>query len=414
MSKNTEADMTQLSAGQQRKLEKKKEIAKEKRDKLVGNIVWYAFIGILAVAVLGGVGYFIYRQCTKVVMNNNYSACLDNKGFVENVKASDIVNLGNYKGIQVPYEEIKMSDEDLDKKIETILDNHKTMSETTDKEIAKDDVINLDYVGSVDGVEFDGGSTKGEGTQITVGSANYVDNFEEQLIGHKVKDEFTIEVTFPADYGKEGTDQAKLNGKKAQFAIKINSIQIRPEFTDEFVKENFADDAETAEEYRAFLRNETERASLEEYVMTDLYKNTTVSKYPKDYIKALKSQIKYSDYTVFYQYATLYAQYGMSSWSSFADYIQQCYGQTEAQYDVAIVENARLQALQLLAIQAIAEKEGISGNAEAYKTYLVEQGEDATTIEQYKVTYGEPYFVQQHLAMLVADFVADAAVVTGK
>lgn len=89
----------------------------------------------------------------------------------------------------------------------------------TSLEVADGDTVNIDYVGTVDGVEFDGGNTQGEGTQLTIGSGSYIDDFEEQLIGHHVGDTVTVKVTFPEDYGKED-----LNGKDAEFEVTINGI----------------------------------------------------------------------------------------------------------------------------------------------------------------------------------------------
>lgn len=89
----------------------------------------------------------------------------------------------------------------------------------TSLEVKDGDTVNIDYVGSIDGVEFAGGNTQGMGTQLVIGSHSYIDDFEEQLIGHKVGEEVDVLVTFPEDYGKED-----LNGKEALFKVVINGI----------------------------------------------------------------------------------------------------------------------------------------------------------------------------------------------
>ena len=81
------------------------------------------------------------------------------------------------------------------------------------------DTVNIDYVGSIDGVEFDGGNTQGNGTDLTIGSGRYIDDFEEQLIGAHPGDEVEVTVTFPDDYGNE-----ELNGKEAVFDVTVNGI----------------------------------------------------------------------------------------------------------------------------------------------------------------------------------------------
>lgn len=81
------------------------------------------------------------------------------------------------------------------------------------------DSVNIDYVGSIDGVEFDGGSTQGAGATLVIGSGSYIDDFEEQLIGAHPGDEVDVVVTFPEDYGN-----AALNGKEALFKVTVNGI----------------------------------------------------------------------------------------------------------------------------------------------------------------------------------------------
>ena len=85
--------------------------------------------------------------------------------------------------------------------------------------IENGDTVNIDYVGTVDGVEFDGGSTNGAGADLTIGSGRYIDDFEEQLIGSHPGDTVEVNVTFPEDYGNE-----ELSGKDAVFEVVINGI----------------------------------------------------------------------------------------------------------------------------------------------------------------------------------------------
>lgn len=92
-------------------------------------------------------------------------------------------------------------------------------STDTSLTIENGDTVNIDYVGSIDGVEFDSGNTQGQGTDLTIGSGRYIDDFEEQLIGAHPGDSVEVTVTFPEDYGNE-----ELNGKEAVFDVTINGI----------------------------------------------------------------------------------------------------------------------------------------------------------------------------------------------
>lgn len=132
--------------------------------------------------------------------------------------------------------EIKVEDKVL--KTLTITDNHKftmdtaeeetTVEETEEEavlntdselEVADGDTVNIDYVGKIDDVEFDGGSTEGMGADLVIGSGSYIDDFEEQLIGAHPGDEVEVNVTFPEDYSSED-----VAGKDAVFEVTVNGI----------------------------------------------------------------------------------------------------------------------------------------------------------------------------------------------
>lgn len=97
--------------------------------------------------------------------------------------------------------------------------SEKKLDTTKGAVVQAGDTINLDYVGSVDGIEFEGGSTQGQGTDLTLGSGTYIDGFEEAVEGHKVGESFDIHVTFPENYGN-----SDLAGKDAVFNITINGV----------------------------------------------------------------------------------------------------------------------------------------------------------------------------------------------
>ena len=101
-------------------------------------------------------------------------------------------------------------------------------------EVKDGDTINLDFVGYVDGKEFEGGNTQGQGINLTIGSKTFIDDFEEQLIGAHVQDVVDVTVTFPENYGK-----AELNGKEALYKVTINGIYMKEKDVPdrEFVKD---------------------------------------------------------------------------------------------------------------------------------------------------------------------------------
>lgn len=95
-----------------------------------------------------------------------------------------------------------------------------TYSTDTSLTVEDGDTVNIDYVGSVDGVEFEGGNTQGQGTDLVIGFGSYIDNFEDQLIGAHPGDQVEVTVTFPDPY-QNNTD---LSGKEAVFEVTVNGI----------------------------------------------------------------------------------------------------------------------------------------------------------------------------------------------
>ena len=164
------------------------------------------------------------------------------------------VKLGAYKDLEVSVEASKeVTDEDVDAKLEN---ERKNLAELVVKEGAAEngDTVVIDFVGSVDGVEFDGG--KGENHSLELGSGQFIPGFEDQLVGAKAGDEVEVKVTFPEDY--QATDLA---GKDAVFVTKVNEVKAKevPALDDELAKD-LDDEVETLDELKAKYRKELEAA----------------------------------------------------------------------------------------------------------------------------------------------------------
>jgi len=141
------------------------------------------------------------------------------------------VTLGAYKDVEVEVEEFKNSDADVEKEINAIVDRYATFEPVVGRASTENDAVVMDFDGSVDGEPIKGGAAKNY--QLDLAHSNFIKGFAEQLVGKNIGDEFTINVTFPADYHDKS-----LQSKEAQFKIKINEIKERktPELNDEFAK----------------------------------------------------------------------------------------------------------------------------------------------------------------------------------
>ena len=156
--------------------------------------------------------------------------------------------LGAYKGLKIAKAERKaVSDEDVQRVIDSDLDAAARFVDVTDRAVQEGDMVSIDYCGSVDGVEFEGG--KAEKYSLTVGSHTFIPGFEEQIAGKKIGEEFDVNVTFPEDYHAEN-----LKGKAAVFKCLVHEIKVKelPAADDEFAKD--LGEYDTFDEYKEGIR----------------------------------------------------------------------------------------------------------------------------------------------------------------
>ncbi|MDY3024029.1 trigger factor [Streptococcus pluranimalium] len=164
------------------------------------------------------------------------------------------VKLGDYKDLEVSVDASKeVSEDEVTEKIER---ERKNLAELVIKEDAAEngDTVVIDFVGSVDGVEFDGG--KGDNFSLELGSGQFIPGFEDQLVGSKAGDDVEVKVTFPEDYQAED-----LAGKDAVFATTVHEVKAKevPELDDELAKD-IDEEVETLDELKAKYRKELEAA----------------------------------------------------------------------------------------------------------------------------------------------------------
>ena len=169
------------------------------------------------------------------------------------------VSLGDYKDLTV---EVEATKEVSDEEVETRLTNSQNnLAELVVKETAAEngDTVVIDFVGSVDGVEFEGG--KGSNHSLELGSGQFIPGFEEQLVGTKAGETVEVKVTFPENYQAED-----LAGKEALFVTTVNEVKAKelPELDDELAKD-IDEEVETLDELKAKFRKELEEAKAEAY-----------------------------------------------------------------------------------------------------------------------------------------------------
>ncbi len=154
----------------------------------------------------------------------------------------------NYKGIEIKKDKVSVGAKEIDAELALMQERHARFVEKTDRPVKNGDLINLDYSGSVDGVNFEGGTAKDQ--ELTIGSHTFIEGFEEQLVGLNIGDEKDINVTFPKSYHEK-----KLAGKPAVFKVKILGIREKelPALDDEFAKD--ISECNTLEEYKKTIKD---------------------------------------------------------------------------------------------------------------------------------------------------------------
>jgi len=163
--------------------------------------------------------------------------------FTADVATKPEVKLGEYKGLEVDKVSTRVTQKEVDAKIQEEAEKNAREVVVTDRPVADGDEVILDFEGFVDGEAFEGG--KGENYPLTIGSGSFIPGFEEQLVGAEAEKEVEVKVTFPEDYHAE-----ELKGKEAVFKCTVHEIKAKelPEIDDEFAAE--VSEFDTLEEYK--------------------------------------------------------------------------------------------------------------------------------------------------------------------
>lgn len=161
------------------------------------------------------------------------------------------VTLGEYKNLTVQVEKQKLTDEQVDARIERDRERASRILDVEDRPVQEGDTVNLDYAGTVDGVAFAGGTA--ENQTLKIGSHTFIPGFEEQMVGMAIGEEKDLQVTFPENY------QEDLKGKDAVFHVKVNGIQVteKPELDDDFAQD--VSEFDTFAAYRENIVNELQK-----------------------------------------------------------------------------------------------------------------------------------------------------------
>lgn len=294
-------------------------------------------------------------------------------------KIEDYITLGEYKNLQVTEApKAAVTDEEVENSITYKLTTQYKAEVTEDRAVQQDDIVNIDFTGYMDGEEFDGGSAQGE--DLHIGSGSMIEGFEDGLVGHKKGEEVTLDLTFPVDY-----KATELQGKAVQFKVKINSISVKPELTDEWAAANT--DYKTVEEFKTAEKEAMQKSVDLEYegqVKSDLFSMVVEATEFKEYPEALLEQGKKD---VRERLDQMYqAQFQMT----LDDYVKQ-QGISDEDVEKVLTESAQTYLQQNLIVQAIFNAEGIEMSEEDYTAEEAKFSElnGFPDVETMKMYYGD-------------------------
>ena len=264
------------------------------------------------------------------------------------------VTLGQYKGVEVVKGTAEVTDAQVEAELSRIAENLASV-ETVERAAEMGDIANINFLGTVDGITFEGGAA--ENFDLTLGSGQFIPGFEEQVVGMNVGEDKDVNVTFPEDYNSK-----ELAGKAAVFAVKLNKLSVKnvPAIDDELAKD--ASEFETLEELKADIREkkladaqkQIDRA-FENAVVEAVAANATVE-VPEALVEVeLDNQMN--------DFAYRLQMSGMS-----VEQYAKMMGGDMSTMRQAFKPNAEKQALNNLVVEKVGEVEGITVSEEEMET----------------------------------------------
>lgn len=306
------------------------------------------------------------------------------------------VKLGEYKGLEAKMLDTEASDEDVENELRNMQDRNSRLVSVDDRAAEMGDTAEIDFEGFVDGVAFDGG--KGENYPLELGSNSFIPGFEEQVAGHKVDEEFDVNVTFPEEY------EPSLAGKDAVFKCKIHEIKVKelPELDDEFAKD--VSEFDTLDELKADLKKQISerkekdaKVDFENQVLEQVVENMEVE--VPECMNEQKCDEMIQDYSYRLQMQGI----------DLATYLQYL-GQTMEQFKAQFAEGAKKQVLVSLALDAIVDAEKIEATEEEIDAEIAKLAEQYNMdADQIKAAVPAEQLSKDIVTRKAVDFVVDNA-----
>lgn len=317
---------------------------------------------------------------------------------------SSITKLGKYKGVEIAAVSTEVTDEEVQAQIDNLLASYPDSVPIEGKTVVEDgDIVNIDFVGKLDGEPFDGGSSNGEGYDLEIGSGSFIDGFEDGLIGKEVGTTFELPLTFPDPY----TPNPDLAGQDVVFEVTVNAIveHVTPEWNDEFAKEHTGFDTAAAyeEDLRTSLQQQKEQQadSQREYEAMQAVIADSEFDCSEEELQSLRDSRTQ-------EYETYASYYGME----LDDFLLGAMQMSREDFDSEVETWAEFQLKCTLAVDAIAKAENITVTEDEYQTGLQSLADEygAESAESFEEQYGRSTIENSLIYDKVVDLVTEQAV----
>ena len=313
---------------------------------------------------------------------------------------SKYVTIGQYKGLSLDKSVEAVTDDMVDGRIKEELQNK--AEEVTEGSVQNGDVVTINYVGTKDGVAFDGGTANNY--ELTIGSGTFIDGFEDGIIGMKKGQTKDLDLTFPEEYSSE-----ELAEQEVVFKVTLQSFKRAPELTDDWAAKNT--DCKTAEEYRKEIRTTLEdeaktsaQNTLRETAWNTVLSASEVKEYPQDDMDTAKTEFK-----------TLYENYAKQGDMTLEDFVKaqgismDDFEEQSSQYaEYKVKQNLIVQGIMDAENMTLEDEKSLSIQDELIKAYNVK--DLAALVDK----YGQAAVDESIGLLRVEDFILDNATVEEK
>lgn len=317
---------------------------------------------------------------------------------------SKYLDLYDYTLVTLDYKEIEAKEEELDHERSLLLSMKAKKIDISDDYIKKDDSVNIDYDASINNKPFDGGI--GKAVDIEVGKGKFLEDLENQLIGKKAQESYTIKVVFPEDFKGADNKPSNLAGKEAVFNVRVNKVTrtIYPDYDDAFVL-SLNLEQKTTKELDSYLKNGIEEYNLVEKTWDYIIANTNVKKYPKQVDE------KVAEIRQYYEMQMVY--YGYISFNQFC---LDAFGHTEEEFDNINRKSVEENTKNEMVAKEIARLENIDLDLQeinqGLKDFMSHYG--YTNMDAFLEDYDQEYLKSGILTKKVMEYTAKLTKVIGK